>query len=307
MSHLSEQSMFNFVDRNPNLVTCKLQSNGLRVLKYKNRVFYKNLWTPELLECRGTVVDVVDDCRLQVIQRPFTKIFNFNERGTRIHRDTPVQAVRKINGFMGALTWHNGAPLVSTTGSCDSEFVKMATEMLSQTDAFSLAEDIPNVTWIFEIVHPDDPHIYPEQVGVYLLGSREKKWDAKQHYFLEVELDVLAIKYKLMRPETLHIEFGELVKLNREVDHEGFVCWTEDGYELKLKSPHYLVTKFLARVNSNKFMDQIDKDPDQLKRRVDEEYYPVIDYAVANKNEFIQYDEQTRIKMIRGFIEGMNQ
>jgi len=306
MNHLTESAMFNFVDRNPHLVTAKVQSNGFRVLKYKNKVFYDNLWTPELIECRGTVVDVIDDCRLKVIQRPFTKIFNYNERGTRIHRNTPVRAVRKINGFMGALTWHNGAPLVSTTGSCDSEFAKMAYDMLEQTDAFGLAEFLPPMTLIFEIVHPSDPHIYPEHVGVYLLGARVKQWDTTQHAMSEGTLDQLAAEYKLKRPETYHMQFGDLVKLNKTVDHEGFVCWTDEGYELKLKSPHYLVTKFLARINSGKFMAQVDADPEQLKRRVDEEFYPVIDYAVANKNEFIGYGEQTRIKMIRNFIEGMN-
>ena len=60
-----------FVENNPNLVTMKQQSNGYYVLKYKNRVFYKNLWTPELLECRGTVVDE----NFNIIQRPFTKIY----------------------------------------------------------------------------------------------------------------------------------------------------------------------------------------------------------------------------------------
>lgn len=309
MSVQTESTMFDFVERNPTLVSVKEQANGLHVLKYKNRVFYKNLWTPELMECRGTVVEVNEDERkLKVIQRPFTKIFNFNERGTRIHRDKLVVASRKVNGFMAALTWYKGKPLVSTTGSCDSDFAAMAYAMLSETGAFDLAGQFGGrLTWIFEIVHPDDPHICPEEVGVYLLGSRLTEWYASQHFFDEAELNVFAQVHKLKRPEVQLMKFGDLVKLNKTVDHEGFVCWTNDGQELKLKSPHYLVTKFLARMRAEKLVQAIETDPDQLKTRIDEEFYPVVDHIASIKNEFADSDEQTRIGMIREFIEDMQQ
>ncbi len=295
---LSNEHMMKFVQDNPDLVTCKKQLNGLNVLKYKNKVFFKNLWTPELLECRGTVVD--DE--FNVIQRPFTKIFNYGENGTRIERGEIVTAPCKINGFMGALTWHNGAPLVSTTGSCDSEFADMAYQMLAKTNAFKMAEFYHNVTFIFEIVHPDDPHIVPETIGVYLLGCRRTKWDASQHMFSESTMDSIADEYGLMRPEWYRMRFGDLVQMAKHVDHEGFVCWTRSGYELKIKSPKYLVSKFLARINVNKFTTAIEKDPESLKQRVDEEYYPLIDHVVTMGSAFAELPEQERLELIRGYF-----
>lgn len=308
MTHLTETAMFNFVDRNLDKVSIRQQSNGLMVLKYKNKVFYKNLWTPEIQECRGTVVEIVDESRLRVIQRPFTKIFNLHERGTKIHRDVPVTATRKINGFMAALTWYDGAPLVSTTGSCDSPFAEMAREMLSETGAYQMAERHPGITWIFEIVHPKDPHIIPDEIGVYLLGNRETKWDTPQHFSSEHQLDCVAKLYGLKRPEWTRIRFGDLVKMNRTANHEGFVCWTEAGYELKLKSPQYLVTKFLARMREERFLETVESNPDKLKERIDEEFYPVVDFVTERKNAFADAGEQERITMIREFIsEGLTQ
>lgn len=47
---ITNESMRKFVEDNPHLVSRKKTSiDGLYVLKYKNKVFYKNLWTPELL------------------------------------------------------------------------------------------------------------------------------------------------------------------------------------------------------------------------------------------------------------------
>lgn len=304
MTHLTEEGMYNFVASNPHLVTSKVQLNGLRVLKYKNKVFYKDLWTPEICECRGTVVDDSEPGKLKVIQRPFTKIFNLHERGRRIHRDTIVTAPRKINGFMAALTWWNDQPLVSTTGSCDSDFADMATAMLAETDAFNMAREFNGgVTWLFEIVHPNDPHIYPEEIGCYLIGARRTEWDAKQHFLHEYQLDRIAEGTGLMRPEWFRMPFGQVVQMNKRVDHEGFVCWTDDGYELKLKSPRYLTSKFLARIRGDKLVEAIETDPDKLKLRIDEEFFPLVDHIVAHKDTFAEAEEQHRLQMIREFID----
>lgn len=299
---LSAEYMRAYVEANPDLVTCKTQLNGLKVLKYKNRVFYKNLWTPELVECRGTVVD--DD--YNIIQRPFTKIFNLHERGTKIDPDTIVTAPRKVNGFMGALTMYMGKPLVSTTGSLDSEFADMAYTMLSNAGAFRMAQDAgADITWIFEIVHPNDPHIVPEDIGVYLLGARRTTWNAAQHHYTEIQLDD-AVQYynnEMKRPDWYRMPFKYILDINRKIDHEGFVCFTDDGYELKLKSPQYLVKKFLARIRADKLMKVIEDTPHLLKERVDEEFYSLIDHVVDRKEDFILMSEQSRLGFVTEFIE----
>lgn len=301
MLNLDGNQIREFVERNPQLVKAKLQSNGLYVLKYTNKVFYRDLWTPELRECRGTVVDA----DYNVIQRPFTKVFNLHERGTRIHRDAVVVAPTKVNGFMAALTFYQNELLVSTTGSCDSDYAKLAYTVLSNTGAFQLAADYGSgITWIFEICDPSDPHIITETPGAYLLGARRTQWLTPQHLFNEAQLDGFAASYGLMRPEWYRMRFGDVVKMNKTVDHEGFICYTPNGaHELKLKSPKYLVTKFLARIKGDNLISKLETDPQGIKMRVDEEFYPLIDYIHSIKLNFASLDEQARISVVNDFFE----
>lgn len=116
---------------NRGLVTRKYdEATGLYVLKYKNSVFFNNLWGVDdrLLECRGTVVD--ED--YNVISRPFTKVFNYKENGTNLDAYTHVMATRKVNGFLGVLTAYKGEPLFSTTGSLSGKYVDLARDVITK-------------------------------------------------------------------------------------------------------------------------------------------------------------------------------
>ena len=276
------------------------QRRGVWVLKYKNRVFYRNLWNDILLECRGTIID--DD--YNIIQRPFTKIFNRGERkGAEIPRDEIVIAVEKINGFMGAATWYNDELFVSTTGSIDSEFADMARKWIDPY--YKMMQANPHLSFGFEIVDPSDQHIVDEKQGLYLLNAREKLWDAPQHALTEAELDDLANQYGIERPNWWIGRFGDFVKDLKTVKHEGFVCYTPDQEkEIKMKSPYYLVTKFLGRINIEK-LDKLLNDPSTLKKRIDEEFYPVIDYVTDNLETFREMERQDRIVFVREYIEDL--
>lgn len=256
----------------------------LRLFKYKNKVFYKNLWDKELVEYRGLVLDKDDN----VVQRPFTKIFNWNEGGRK--EDNVKQWVywsQKVNGFMGAASIHEGKLLVSTTGSLDSPFSKLATKWL---------KDLPirdnGYTYIFEIVDPSDPHIIDEKPGVYLLGARAKSMQASNHDFSEWMLDDTAKKFGCYRPKHGRATIKELLEAASVATHEGYVFWN-DNCEYKIKTPFYLITKFLGRTRK-----------DYRKEYVEEEFYPLID-AIEAQDNFREWHEQDKIKFIRGFLDAM--
>jgi len=169
-----------FVEDNPRLVTVRSAGDGIFVLKYKKRVFFDALWNDYLEECRGTIVDK----DFNVISRPFTKIYNYGveEKAPNLPGDTKLTAYRKINGFMVAITTHKGKLLISTTGSTDSPYVNMAREMMLKhkpmKDWESAIMSNDGWTFMFECVHANDPHIVPEEAGMYFLGWRENKWDS---------------------------------------------------------------------------------------------------------------------------------
>ena len=112
-----------------NLVNMKEAGEGIYVLKYKKKVFYDNLWNEYIAECRGSIVDK----DFNLVAYPFTKIYNYGieKEAPVLSPDTQVTAFRKVNGFMVAVTVHNGELLVSTTGSTDSPYVTMAKEMMA--------------------------------------------------------------------------------------------------------------------------------------------------------------------------------
>lgn len=285
---------------NKKLIKVKKSSNypGFFVIKYTSRVFYDNLWNDELLECRGLVVDRW----YNPVIRPFRKIFNYMENGATLPRDEEVYCVNKINGFMAAATRVDDQLIVSTTGSLDSDFVKLAQKYLKEDDILPFINK--NQTYLFEICDPADPHIIKEEPGAYLLGSRQVDADHVTWLHTPSELDDLAIKFNCYRPAWDIRRFSDAVSDVKTVSHEGYVVIPVKQYHvhpgIKLKSPYYKTTKFIARMRNERLKGVLNK-PHMIKQKLDEEFYSLIDYLAERKEAFIALDEQQRIEVIESF------
>lgn len=279
---MDKQILQDFIKANPNLVQMResLRYPGLFVIKYKKRVFYDNLWNDVLEECRGLVVDA----DFNIISYPFTKIYNYGieARAPKFSETETLMAYRKVNGFMAALTWYNGDILVSTTGSLDSKFVDYVWEFIDD-DIRNMVSSMPNYTLMFECVHRDDPHIIPEAEGLYFLGYRSKEFGS----FIWTD------------PSDMEIygTISDIREAARTCKHEGYVFYAEDGRAAKIKSPYYLINKFVAR---NPRTDKLMR-PD-IKNSLDEEYYPLIDAIQANIEEYTALSEQERLAWVREFF-----
>lgn len=298
---LLAQDIKKYVEENPTLVRVKTDPRtGLRVLKYHNRVFYRNLWTPMLQKMRGMVVD----SNYRPIIRPFDKVFNYKENGTYLSPVEKVIVVRKVNGFMAAARYV--APwglLVSTTGTMDSEFSELARKHIAKfTDEIAR---FPNLTFIFEIVDPSDPHIVVEDEGAYLIGVR----DMDDHYLLSPsELYRYATREEyfanigdhLINPMTT--TFAEVLKWNKKVQHEGWMVY--GSKVLKLKSAFYLTTKLLGRMSPEKLSGYLlagKKIP-----WMDEDYQWVLDRLQKEIDYFLDLPMPDRVSYVRSIImEGM--
>lgn len=286
-----------YVTAHPNLVSMKPAGDGIFVLKYKKKVFYDGLWNDYLEECRGTIVDL----DFNVVTRPFTKIYNYGveAKAPKLSDDTMVTAYRKVNGFMVAVTWHNGDILVSTTGTTDSDFVKMAREMIDLKVYREVCKLHQGITFMFECVHELDPHIVPELPGMYLLGYRENTWDSVVFPDPDV-LDELAEQFGAYSVKSTRLSIGTLLKAVKLVKHEGFVFYTDNGVSAKIKSPYYLVNKFVAR---NPRTDKLLRK--DIKQNLDEEYYPLIDAIQADIEAYTALDEQARLAWVRNYLEAV--
>lgn len=316
-SHITDDYL-NYGKRNFTSKRSKLYP-ALSVLKYKKQVFYENLFDDALIEMRGTIID---DCH-NIIVRPFKKTFNYSERIAKNSKypisidDTRlVDAVVKVNGFLGVCTYvdlpdthpsfhasFNHQVLYSTTGSLDSNFAKMNQTHCQKYEA--LFKAYPNHTFLFEITDEKDVHIIKEDFGETLIGMIDV---ATGKQFSEDELDKVANDFYqrtnilVKRPAQIkNICFGDLKQLLKEVKHEGFMVFDSQSKVLlfKLKSPFYLISKFLGRSNDKNIGKKLDK------RHVDEEYYPLIDHIKANQSAFNTMTELEKIAFIQQFLENI--
>lgn len=292
---INPEELKRLVENNPKLIRANrsVRYPELRVVKYKNKVFYDNLWDehPLLVKCRGLVVD--DD--YNVVVRPFTKIFNRFENNTDIPRDELCTVVQKVNGFLGVLTGWNGKAIVSTTGTLDSDYAVLAETYLER-----FSKDVyDGVTMLFEIVDPSDPHIIEEKHGAHLIGCNTKK----DGWISEKELDIFHNTFGVgdHRPKRYHhMRFSDAVKIAKEAKHEGYVVYGESGINLKLKSPYYLTTKLFARMKGEKLLNILQSNQ---PLRIDEDYLPVVEHLRTVVGGFVELNEQQRVKYVRHFIE----
>ena len=296
MSKLN-QKFIDFIIENPKLVTRKesIQYPGLFIIKYTRKVFYDSLWNDTLEECRGMVVDN----NWNIIVRPFKKIYNRFENNVDFGRDAEVVAIRKVNGFMGAITWDrsNNRVIYSTTGSLDSDYAVMVQEYLRNfTPAHQLGRP---TTWLFEICDPDDPHIIKEDQGAYLIGARDVETGVMYN---EDFLDSVALAQNYMRPEWKISRFSDIVQEVKTCQHEGFVV-RNGNVSLKIKSPYYLTKKLFARIRGEKLTSQWFENN---KQNIAEEYYPLCDYIKDNLIKFTELQEQERITFIEEYFHVKN-
>ena len=297
-STLAGNNLFPLGDNMKQLITRKESKRypGLFVKKYTKRVFYDNLWSKdnELLEARGHVETA--DGRLVI--RPFTKIFNHHENGTNIDRNENCIWIQKINGFMACATLvpEVNDVVISTTGSLDSDFVALAEQHLFGIKQWLREVGLTRTTFMFEIVDPSDPHIIQEEPGAYLLGHRYIHGDEAYmtSEFKEESLDKIAELMGVSRPKWGLARFGDIVKMAKTVQHEGFVVYgLKSNTVLKIKSPHYLALKAAARKADIMTLD---------KTKVDEEFYPLIDHLKSIGETFNSMTEQDRLDYMRKFL-----
>lgn len=276
-----------YVEDNPSLVKKKTfdKHPGLFMLKYTNKVFYKNKWNNYLEYCRGLVVN----SNFELVVKPFQKIYNYGiePRAPRIPKTAQVTALRKVNGFMVAVTKYQSSAIVSTTGSLDSPYVDLAKSHIDNTNILQRIE--PGYTYMFECVDESDPHIIPEKPGLYYLGRHVIEWDAT------IDIDNLsehATAFNCMYPEVIEDTFENIKQAVTLANHEGFVVYSQFG-TTKFKTPYYLCLKWLAR---NKSLSE--KNVMLHKSRVSEEFYWLLD-QVSKTPEFFDLDEVSRLDWIR--------
>jgi predicted kinase len=294
--------------------------DGFKVYKYSKKVHFKRLWksNPWLEKARGLVLDASGN----IIVHPFDKLYNFGEYdvGQNISKDKKVQVIEKVNGYLGCISKHpfKEELVLSTTGSVakDAPFVKMISDFITPELNKSLLEYFKknNKTLMFEVVHPQDPHIieYQEKdYGLWLIGARERELSSKVES--EDYLDMVGKQLGFKRPTWEEKTFGEVLDSLQTSQLEGYMIRdAEDKYNtplMKIKTNYYLVTKFVGRMGKNMVKMMFNHSEQFKEQKVDEEFYPIVDKIIkktseTNFNEMLQLD---RVNFVREIVNETRQ
>jgi len=288
---LTYDQQMNLVNRG--LATMK-NDGKYTTFKYHRKAMYDYLWykIPELLDCRG---HVYCNTTKELVQAAPRKSFNYLERNywSTMPLDTPVEMYKKINGYLGCATIHEGELLVSTTGSTTSEYAQWAKELLLSTyrNYDMLLDD--KTTTVFEVIVPQDPHIVQERQGLHLLGVREK--DTGDFY-------PMGAGARCTLEQAL-----EIAKHDRG---EGFMMYPmlpDGSYDYnnccKLKTPYYIGKKKLMRMTA-KNVEIMYKNGFETAITLPNMWYdaPHMIVSTVPKDTWLAMNDQQRRVILEDFI-----
>lgn len=292
------------------------ETKCLRVFKYSKDTFFKNRWgeSQTLLKARGLVLDASGG----IVSHPFDKCFNLHENGAGgdLADDTVLVVPEKLNGFLGVVSSHPfkaGDLLVHTQGSFGGEFVEFIQAFITPAVGGQMKKFLAqnDVTLMFEVIHPDDPHIIeypPEDRGLWLIGVRGKSQDDLA--WPEDEVDAAAQAMGLRRPKWERMTKAELLAKCRNEDGlaklEGWMARAdtpEQEHLFKLKTPYYLVTKFLGRLSTKRIAHMFGS-PQDFKKTLDEEFFPLVDALTERltREQMMALSDTDRVAMVRGIV-----
>lgn len=257
---------------------------GLTTFKYARKVMYDYLWDryPELLECRGHTY--CTETGKLVLAAP-RKTFNYLENNYWRDKtpDTQVFMYKKYNGFMATVGKHNGSIVVGTTGTTTSNFAKMAKDYLDKYNP-NYKDTTEGFTYLYEILHEDDPHIVDDGIGAVKLGCRNNTTG-----------EFLAFG------EVLICTLADAVALAKEDKGEGFMLYDLQGNCCKLKTDYYVGKKKLMRMTANA-VEELYSKVRSVENKLPVRWKHAPDFIVNNyqKEEWLSYNAQQRRVILEG-------
>lgn len=217
----------------------------LAIHNYTEEVLFRDAWDPLTLSTRTLVTETTTGA---VVSRSFSKFFNYHEKYAYkpTGREFKVVVEEKLDGSIASLFWYAGQWMVISKAQFDGQHVEMARDILSQghpqvTDTLDKEK-----TYVFEIIHPDNPigvwYGYRDLVllSVFNKDGAEPPWDFDWSI------------YPFRRPKIISVEEGvnnlaALKELGKKrQNEEGFVVkfWVKEGdarpERVKVKFEWYL-------------------------------------------------------------------
>ncbi len=283
------------------------QFKNLFILNYTHQLQYSNDWDEFTMMCRGLIIDIDGN----IIARPFTKFFNYQEIfGERFKNNSFLQAIQnnlicnvrdnsffqvaeKLDGQLGILYVYDNTPCIATRGSFESPQAIEGTKILNEKYidfVLNHLEDFKRNTWLFEIIHPEGRVVidYGNERDLYLLdiicinsAQSVRIENIYQNIPFKKPID---FHYDSIKKLMLSLEDNDVLTENQE----GFVVKFCNGLRVKIKFKEYLeLHKIITRLNE-KTIWQLLKDGigiDNLLSKLPEEHIEWVEKVANDLND----------------------
>jgi RNA ligase len=235
-------------------------------------------WSPALRDCRGLILDLNGE----VVGRPFTKFWNYEQVLDQIPSDLPFTVWEKLDGSLGIVCNYRGSLVVATRGSFESEQAKFAYSWLTANGykegdpAWLPAE---HYTYLFEILYPENRIVvdYGEVRELRLLavmeadGKENLKAFEGENGFPKVQ-GYPAGAFIRHGNETMLLEPGNFMA---RPNAEGYVIRWSNGFRAKVKFEEYKrLHRLITQVSTRSIWELLraGKALDELVERVPEAF-----------------------------------
>lgn len=248
----------------------------LFIHNYTAKTQYEHIWNDCTLQCRGLILNA----KGEPVARPFRKFFNLGEIENQHIPNEPFEVYEKMDGSLGILYWLDDEAQMATRGSFGSDQAQKATEMLHTTYAHALPQLDKNLTYLFEIIYPENRIVvdYGKEEKLVLLAIIDTKTGE--------ELPLEDIGFPLVKHYDGIHDLTELKALEED-NKEGFVVKFKSGYRLKVKFEEYVrIHRIVTQVSSVNIWEYLKTGQplDEILERVPDEFYA---WVKATKNQLL--------------------
>jgi len=264
------------------------------ILNYTPKAVYSKTWNDVTLACRGLIIKETS-LDPEVVARPFPKFFNWDQAEAGKLPVGMAVVAPKMDGSLGVLYQTPSGFAMATRGSFTSPQAVRATQMFERFAPIDFFEPLPDKTYLFEIIYPENRIVvdYGSDERLVLLEVIDNETGLSDL----AEFDSCNWMDKADR-KTVHLgdkDGDAMHKLLDECpeDEEGLVFYfPQHNKRLKMKKAEYMrLHRIVTGVGTKTIWHTLSQrgNFDELLDRVPDEFYDWVKKTVADFN--MQYDQ----------------
>jgi RNA ligase len=260
----------------------------LYIYNYSQNTQYEGFWNETTLACRGLILDDKNN----VIARPFTKFFNYEELGSTQIPNEDFEVYEKMDGSLGILYWLDNQPFIASRGSFSSEQALWASNFLHQKYAHTFEALNRDFTYLFEIVYPSNRIVvdYGEMQDLVLLAIIETA--SGRDIPLPTNLG-----FKVVKKYNGLTHYQQLKNYPAD-NFEGFVLKFKSGFRVKVKLEEYIrLHRIITNISTIDIWECLaeNRSFDEFLKDVPDEFYEWVKKTKAELEEnFMKIEDECK-------------